>query len=242
MWKTLTELSENGMDARKLALRDKLKKICMQKNETIPHYLSRFTQSQDEIGGVGENIPSLELVSLALIGLPKYQHSYLDSINGRDKLPNLKIIWSDLVQEKIQRNIIYGVTSKVEEEENFSLVGKGKKAQRKLEFSENNGKKDLSKIKCFPSHEQGNYATKCPHKKLNKNPSREARGEALASQFKLYFTLISCMVSNVMGTMWYLDSIASFHMIRCKEFFSNLEEKDLHMHIELGDDGRYSTK
>eukprot|EP00253_Pinus_taeda_P004441 PITA_04441 len=27
-----------------------------------------------------------------------------------------------------------------------------------------------------------------------------------------------------------------------KEFFSNLEEKDLQLHIELGDDGRYSTK
>jgi len=28
-------------------------------------------------------------------------------------------------------------------------------------------------------------------------------------------------------------------MIDNKEFFSDLEEKDLHMHIEMGDDGRY---
>lgn len=26
-----------------------------------------------------------------------------------------------------------------------------------------------------------------------------------------------------------------------KELFSNFEEKDLYMHIEMGDDGRYST-
>jgi len=41
--------------------------------------------------------------------------------------------------------------------------------------------------------------------------------------------------------MWYLDSGASFHMNNNKEFFSDLEEKDLQMHIKIGDDGRYSV-
>ena len=49
------------------------------------------------------------------------------------------------------------------------------------------------------------------------------------------------MVSSTMGSMWYLDSGASFHMMRDKELFSSLEEKDLQMHIEMGDDGRYSA-
>ena len=44
-----------------------------------------------------------------------------------------------------------------------------------------------------------------------------------------------------MGSVWYIDSGASFHMIDNKDFFSDLEEKDLHMHIEMGDDGRYSA-
>jgi len=30
-------------------------------------------------------------------------------------------------------------------------------------------------------------------------------------------------------------------MTESKEFFSDLEEKDLQMHIEMGDDGRYSA-
>ena len=41
-----------------------------------------------------------------------------------------------------------------------------------------------------------------------------------------------------MGLVWYLDSGASFHMMGDKELFSELEEKDLQMHIEMGDDGR----
>jgi hypothetical protein len=56
----------------------------------------------------------------------------------------------------------------------------------------------------------------------------------------LDFTLITCMANTVMGSVWYLDSGASFHMTGCRDFFSDLEEKYLQMHIEIGDDGRYN--
>ena len=45
----------------------------------------------------------------------------------------------------------------------------------------------------------------------------------------------------MMGYGWFLDSGASFHMIDDKSLFSALEEKDLNMRIEMGDDGRYSV-
>ena len=44
-----------------------------------------------------------------------------------------------------------------------------------------------------------------------------------------------------MGSVWYLDSGASFHITGDKELFSDLEEKYLQMYIEMGDDGRYSV-
>jgi len=50
------------------------------------------------------------------------------------------------------------------------------------------------------------------------------------------------MVTLVMGSVWYLDNGTSFHMIGNKKLFSDLEEKDLQMHIKMGDDGRYSVK
>jgi hypothetical protein len=67
------------------------------------------------------------------------------------------------------------------------------------------------------------------------------RGEALASQFELDFSLIACLVSSVMGSVWFLDSGASFHMTGDRDLFSDLEDKDLGVHIEMGDDGRYSA-
>jgi len=99
----------------------------------------------------------------------------------------------------------------------------------------------MSKIKCFHYHELGQYATNCPYKKVDKNPSGRAAGEALASQFKLDFTLITCMVTPVMDSEWYLDSGASSHMTYNKEFLCDLEERDLHMHNDMGDEGRYSV-
>jgi len=55
------------------------------------------------------------------------------------------------------------------------------------------------------------------------------------------FTLIACMVSSMMGCVWYLDNGASFHVTIDKSLFSALEEKDLKMRIKMGDDGRYSV-
>ena len=96
-------------------------------------------------------------------------------------------------------------------------------------------------MKCFHYHQHGHYATNCPQKKKNKQAVGSAAREALASQFELDFLLIACLVSSVMGSMWFLDSGASFHMTRDKDLFSDLDEKDLGVHIEMGDDGRYSA-
>lgn len=119
--------------------------------------------------------------------------------------------------------------------------GKGKSSDAKLDSSEGGEKKDMLKNKCFHCHELAHYATKCPHKKVVKNPIGGLTCEALASQFEMDFTLIACMVSSIMGSVWYLDFGASFHIIERKDLFSNLEEKDLHMHIDMGDDARYSA-
>ena len=47
--------------------------------------------------------------------------------------------------------------------------------------------------------------------------------------------------ASIMGSVWYLDSGDSFHMTGDKELFSELEEKDLNMHIDMGDDGKCSV-
>ena len=103
--------------------------------------------------------------------------------------------------------------------------GKGKKNPSKSGVKCE--KQDLSKVKCFHCHEHGHFTTNYPQKKKNKQAAGFAVGEALALQFELDFSLITCLVSSCMGSLWYVDSGASFHMTGDKELFSDLEEKDL---------------
>ena len=87
MWKDLTYLFQSKSDQRKLALKDKLRKIKMEKNETILVYLTKFFHCKDELQSVGVSLDDEELVILALLGLPKSWNSYQDPVNGREKLP-----------------------------------------------------------------------------------------------------------------------------------------------------------
>ena len=87
IWKALTDLFQSRSDQRKLALKDKLKKIKMKKGDSIPKYLTKFVHYKDELGSVGVIVDNEDLVSLALLGLPKSWHSYEDSVNGQEKLP-----------------------------------------------------------------------------------------------------------------------------------------------------------
>eukprot|EP00253_Pinus_taeda_P014192 PITA_14192 len=172
--------------------------------------------------------------------------TYLNKLTTcRDELSNVGITTADDDMEEIRRSTQDGSSSK-DDEENMALSSKARKGKEKDSHSKLNsshgGKKvDKSKVRCFNCHEMGHYVTNFPLNKSKKGSSEGSEGEALASQFEMDFTLIECMVSSMMGCGWFLDSGASFHMTGDKSLFSTLEEKDLNMRIEMGDDERYSV-
>ena len=186
------------------------------------------------------------MLILALLGLPKIWHSYQDLVNGREKLLDWERLWSDLTQEEIRRSTKDGSSSKHDDEENLALVSKAQKGKGNashFKSSSSHGGKKIDKyiVRCFNCHEVGHYATNCPLKKSKKGSSKGSEGEALASQFELDFTLVACMVSSMMGCGWFLDSGASFPMTSDDIFFSTLEDKDLKILIEMGNDEKYSV-
>jgi len=98
-------------------------------------------------------------VSLALQGLHKSYENFQDVVSGRENLSSWESLWSDCRQEEIRRGTRVGRSTKIEDEENFSLAGKGnkvkgKKGQGKAEsrLKGEKKKKDLIKIKCFHYH------------------------------------------------------------------------------------------
>jgi len=113
-------------------------------------YLNKLTSCRDELASVGVVTANDDMVSLALLGLPKSWHSYQDSVNGREKLLDWEQLWSDLMQEEIRWSTRDG-SSSMEEEENYALASKVKKGKEKVSLSESSsshgGKKfDKSKV------------------------------------------------------------------------------------------------
>eukprot|EP00253_Pinus_taeda_P002595 PITA_02595 len=56
MWNTLKDLYQNSSDQRKLALKDKLRKIKCEKGDIISTYLNKLSTCRDELGSVGITI------------------------------------------------------------------------------------------------------------------------------------------------------------------------------------------
>eukprot|EP00253_Pinus_taeda_P001491 PITA_01491 len=182
MWKTLTNLYQNSSDQRKLALKDKLQKIKMEKGEAIPKYLTKFTQLHDELRSVG-------------------------------------IMVSKDDMEEIKRNIRDVSSSNTNDEENCALVIKVKKGKGKASYSKSDSyhggkKKDMMKVKCFHCHELGHFATNFPLKSPRRSPQEER--------------WVRCWPLN---SNWIFPSLHG----------CDLEAKDLHMHIKMGDDEKYSA-
>ena len=121
MWKTLRDLHQNSNDERKLALKDKLRRIKMEEGNTSSTYLNKLTTCRDELGNVGITTVDDDMVILALLGLPKSWNNYQDSLNGREKLSNWERLWSDLMQEEIKRSTQDGSSSKNDDEEILAL-------------------------------------------------------------------------------------------------------------------------
>ena len=141
MWKALTDLFQSKSDQRKLVLKDKLRNIKCEKGDSIPKYLTKFTQCRDELGSLGVTVDDEDLVSLALLGLPKSWHSYQDFFNGREKLPRWERLWSDLVQEEIRRRT-RDSSSSMHDEENCALASKVKKGKVKGSLSKSSSSND----------------------------------------------------------------------------------------------------
>jgi hypothetical protein len=162
MWESLTNLYQSTNENWKMVLREKLKSIKMTKDENVVTYLTKLTHVRDEFGAVGEAIVDSELVRTTLNGVSKQWVVFVEGIVARENLPKWECLWDDFVQEETQRGYVHGSSSTGHDEENVALVGNNKKKIRKGPKGGNKtkgeGKKDMSKVKCFACHKFGHYA------------------------------------------------------------------------------------
>jgi hypothetical protein len=86
------------------------------------------------------------------------------------------------------------------------------------------GKKDMSKVKCFACHKFGHYAGQCPNKK-RKQIAASTKVEEFSTKFNKDFSLVVCLSTRAThSSVWYIDSGASRHMTGVRGYLTNLTQ------------------
>ncbi len=117
-------------------------------------------------------------------------------------------MWDDFIQEEIIRGSKSAGQHDGYDEDNVALSAKGDKKSKKVSKGgakqKGEGKKDMSKVKCFACHKMGHYAGQCPKKK---NKQLEASAEVeFSTKFKEEFYLLVCLSSSAASkSVWYID-------------------------------------
>jgi hypothetical protein len=211
-----------------MVLREKLKSIKITKAENVVTYLTKLTQVRDEFRAMGEAIADSELVRTTLNAVSKQWVVFVEGIVARENLPKWERLWDDFVQEETRRGCVHGSSSTGHDEENVALAANSKKKFRKGPKGRNKpkgeGKKDMSKVKCFACHTFGHYAGQCPNKK-KKHTAASAVVEEFSTKFDKDFSLVVCLSTRTThSSVWYIDSGASRHMTSVREHLTDLTQ------------------
>jgi hypothetical protein len=100
MYDALVGLYQNKNTCRMLHLKHQLQIVRMTSEDTIVSYLMKITQIQDQLVAIGETVQDVELVNVALRGLPRSWEPFVQGICARDKLPDFDRLWTDCIQEE----------------------------------------------------------------------------------------------------------------------------------------------
>jgi len=180
------------------------------------------------------------LVIKTLGGFPKKWEVFVDGIVAREHLPGWERLWDDFTQEEIRCGSKNASQHDGDDEENVSLAAKRKKKYKKGSKGgakqRGEGKKDMSKVKCFACHKMGHYAGQCPNKK-KKQVASLVEVEEFSTKFEKEFSLLVCLSSSVASmSVWYNDRESSHHMTGVHEHITNFIERGVNLEVVLGDD------
>jgi hypothetical protein len=261
MYDALKTMFERNNTNKALTLKHQLQNLKMTKAENIATFFMNISEIKDQLGAIGETTTDRELVMITLNSLPRHWEPFIQSISGREDLPQFDCLWADCTQEEA-RLIARGVQdSHHDDNQTLSSHARKNNIRNRISFSKafkdkktlaapgHEHRKDISKIQCFRCDKYGHIARDCPTKKKRRQHASTVDVDSEPHQRyedikdKAFF-----FISSLLGTIptdsdiWLIDSGASRHMIGYKEHLTNLVEKDFRLHVVLSDNARYIVK
>jgi hypothetical protein len=190
---------------------------------------------------------------ITLNALPIHWEHFIQSISGREDLPQFDHLWVDYTQEET-RLIAKGMQDS-HHDDNQALDSHAKRGRRKRRsFSKafkykktstapsHEHRKHISKIQCFICDKYGHIAINCPTRKkgrqhasiVNVDSEPPHRDEGIKYEAFFFISALSGTVPTD-SNIWLIDSGPSIHMTGYREHLTDLVEKESCLHVVLGD-------
>jgi putative lipoic acid-binding regulatory protein len=99
MYDALTNLFSVKNIGQVMSLKNELRDMKMNDDDSITSYLVRISQLRDQLQAIEETISEKELVNIVLNGLPKTWDAFAASMNTRKEYPTFEELWTCCAQK-----------------------------------------------------------------------------------------------------------------------------------------------
>lgn len=219
-WDGLSSLYKADSASRKVKLFKKLVRFKFKNGEKFSVQINEFCSTVDELKEIGITLNGDLLTILLLCSLPNEMEGFVIAIESRDNLPTYESLISKILEEETRQGDKHIGNGETAFAANSRYVYKKNKRYQPKDNNQSSGKNiqrtsnrdngNSVNIKCYRCGKMGHIRSQCRNNDNEKNGADHA-----CSLFENGINL---------GTSWILDSGATSHMCRNKEFFNTLSE------------------
>jgi hypothetical protein len=192
MYDALTNLFSVRDIGQVMSLKNELRDMKMNDDDSITSYFVRISQLRDQLQAIEEIISEKELVNIVLNGLPKTWDPFSASMNTRKEYPTFEEIWTCCAQEESRISAKEKPQNEYDDQAFTTRLNNFRNKRNFGSRKKSNQEKDMSKIQCFNCRKYGHYKNHCPE--LNKRKEthealvvEERKPSNKAKQDKTYF-------------------------------------------------------
>jgi hypothetical protein len=157
MYDALINLFSVRNIAQVMNLKNALRNMKMNDDDSITSYFVRISQLRDQLQAIEEIISEKELVNIVLNGLPKTWDAFAASMNTRKEYPTFEELWTYCAQEESR---ISAKEKPQKEYDDQAFTARFKNFRNKRKFGSRkkpDQEKDMSKIQCFNCRKYGHF-------------------------------------------------------------------------------------
>jgi hypothetical protein len=168
MYDALTNLFSVRNIGQVMSLKNELRDMKMNDDDSITSYFVRISQLRDQLQAIEEITLEKELVNIVLNGIPKTWDAFAASMNTRKEYPTFEELWTCCAQEESRINAKEKPQKKYDDQ---AFTARFNNFRNKRKFGSRrkpNQEKDISEIHCFNCQKYGHYRNQCPELKKRK--------------------------------------------------------------------------